>query len=120
MVVSHLRCCRCVYCQRVIDVLKVDVEAAEWPFLRNVIDEDRHQLDTVRQLLMEIHSPRLRPRRLSREDTVEMVYYAASLKSRGFTVFRQRQHNGCCGRFSRMMPPGVAEHCCQETFYVKQ
>jgi len=42
----------------VIDVLKVDAEAAEWPFLRNVVDEDTDQLDSVRQLLVELHSPR--------------------------------------------------------------
>ena len=101
-------------------MLKVDVEAAEWPFLRNVITEDLNQLDSVRQLLLEIHTPRFRRHQLSREDAAEMVFYARSLRDRGFTVFRHRQHNGCCGRFARMMPPGVYETCCQETFYVKQ
>ena len=103
-----------------IDVLKVDTEAAEWPFLRNVVDEDTDQLDSVRQLLVELHSPRFRGRRLDKLDAVEMAFYAAKLKDRGFGVFHQRQHNGCCGRFSPMMPPGVPERCCQESFYVNR
>jgi len=40
---------RCVLEQRVIDVLKTDVEGAEWPFLRNVLTEDRDELNSVRQ-----------------------------------------------------------------------
>jgi len=104
--------------QRVIDVLKVDVESAEWPFLRNVVDNESDQLDDVRQLLLEMHSPRFRPHQLSKQDVIEMAHYAKKLLTRGFAVFRQRQHNGCCGPFSAMMPPGVPERCCQESFYV--
>jgi len=104
----------------VIDVLKVDVESAEWPFLRNVINEDSDQLDAVRQLLLEIHTPRFRHHPLSKQDAAEMVYYAQSLIDRRFTVFLQRQHNGCCGRFAAMMPPGIRERCCQESFYVNR
>ena len=103
-----------------IDVLKVDVEGAEWPFLRNVVAEDLDQLNSVRQLMMEIHSPRFKPRQMSREDAAEMFFYVQSLKDRGFTVFRHREHNGCCRKFAKMMPPGVHDNCCQETFYVKQ
>jgi len=101
-------------------VLKIDVEAAEWPFLRNVVDEDSDQLNYVRQLLLELHSPRFKPRKLCKQDSVEMAYYATKLKNRSFAVYRRRQHNGCCGRFSPMMPHGAKENCCQESFYVNR
>ena len=111
---------RCGVCQRVIDVLKVDVESAEWPFLRNVVNEDQDELNAVRQLLIEIHSPRFRRRRLSKQDLVEMLFYAKQLIARGFAVFRRRVGNVCCGRFAGMMPRGIAEKCCQESFYVNR
>jgi len=51
---------------------------------------------------------------------MEMSHYAKKLLARGFAVFRQRQRNGCCRRFSAMMPAGVPERCCQESFYVNR
>jgi len=101
-------------------VLKVDVDIAEWPFLRNVVTEDRDQLNTVRQLAVEIHTPRRKPRRLTKEDVIEMIFYAKAMKTFNFTVFSHRQRNNCCRHHSAMMPPGVHENCCQETMYVKQ
>jgi len=101
-------------------VLKVDVEAAEWPFLRNAVSDDLHQLDSVRQLAIELHTPRFRHQRLSKEDTVEMIFYAKALSALGFTVFRKTQRNVCCKVFAAMMPPGIHEKCCQEVYYVKR
>jgi len=111
---------RCVLEQRVIDVLKVDVEGAEWPFLRNVLTEDKDELNSVRQLLLEMHTPRYKHHHLTMEDSVEMVFYAKKLKSHNFTLFHHRQSNYCCRRFSRMMPFGfgIPETCCQESFFV--
>jgi len=99
-------------------VLKVDVDIGEWPFLRNVLFEDVNQLDTVRQMVMEIHTPRLRRERLTKEDAMEMVYYASALLARGFTVFRSDLQYSCCAMMSGMMPHGVREKCCVETFYI--
>jgi hypothetical protein len=106
--------------KRVIDILKVDVEGAEWPFLRNVVDQETDQLDTIRQLLLETHTPRVKPHRVSHDDMVEIVYYANRLVQLGFSVVRNRQLNWCCGNFSPLMPPGVPEKCCHETFYVNK
>ena len=99
-------------------MLKVDVELAEWPFFRNVITEDRDQLNTVRQLLLEIHSPRYKPHRVTKEDSIEMVFYAKALKDLGFTVYLNRQYHKGCRYLAAYMPRGVPERCCQETYYV--
>lgn len=104
--------------KRIIDVLKVDVDIAEWPFLRNMVNEDVNQLDTVRQMAMEIHTPRVTPQRLSNEDSMEMVYYASALLARGLTVFRSSLVHTCCGYHVPMTPPGVRPRCCLETFYL--
>jgi len=99
-------------------VMKVDTEQAEWPFFRNTLTEDGDQLDSVRQLLLEIHSPRLWPQRVTKEDAVEMAFYAQELQARGFKVFSNRQRHRCGLRYSPMMPPGIREKRCQETSYV--
>jgi len=99
-------------------VLKVDVETAEWPFLRNIVNEDQDQLDTVRQILLEVHSPRSRRQRVSKEDIIEMVSYAKGLKDLGFKVYLNRQFHNGCNHFAGYMPRGIRERCCQETYYV--
>ena len=104
--------------QRVLDVLKVDVEAAEWPFLRNLVDVEPSQSNYIRQLLLETHTPYVNPRQLNKTDLVEMIYYTTRLSQLGFTVVRNRQVNWCCGVFSGLMPYSVHEKCCYETFYV--
>ena len=101
-----------------LDVVKIDVEAAEWPFLRNLVDVEPTQSDYIRQLLLEIHTPYFKPRQLNRTDLAEMIYYAVRLSELGFTVFRSRQANICCGGYSPIMPAFVWERCCYETFYV--
>ena len=101
-----------------LDVVKIDVEAAEWPFLRNLVDVEPTQSDYIRQLLLEIHTPYVKPRQLNRSDLVEMIYYIVRLSDLGFTVVGNRQANYCCGGFSPIMPASVSERCCYETFYV--
>jgi len=104
--------------QQVVDVVKIDVEAAEWPFLRNLVDVEPTQSDYIRQLLLEIHTPYVKPRQLNRSDLVEMIYYIVRLSELGFTVVRNRQENNCCRRFSPIMPKSVREKCCYKTFYI--
>ena len=99
-------------------MLKLDVEAAEWPFLRNVVDVEPIHSDYIRQLLLEIHSPHSSPRRLSKTDLAEMIYYVERLSQLGFVVVGGRQSNWCCARFSPIMPVSLPEKCCYETFYV--
>ena len=104
--------------QRVLDVLKIDAEAAEWPFLRNLVDVEPTQSNYIRQLLLEIHTPHVKPRQLDKTDLHEMIHYAARMSELGFAVVRNRQVNVCCGAFSPMMPASLPEKCCYETFYV--
>jgi len=99
--------------------VNVDTKAV-WPFVRNVVVDEPDQLDSVKQLLLDFHSPRLKPARLSNEDLVEMIYYARQLKARGFEVFRQSQTRNCCQTMSAIMPSGVPEKCCQQTLYVNR
>ena len=99
-------------------MLKVDVEAAEWPFLRSIVDIESAQSDYITQLLMELHTPRFAPQPLSKTDLLEIIHYMTRLSERGFTVFHNRQKNFCCAKFSALMPDTVTEKCCYETFYV--
>jgi len=101
-------------------VLKVDAESAEWPFLRSLVDVEPAQSDYIKQLLIELHTPRLRfaPQKLNKSDLLEIIHYMTRLSERGFTVYRNRQINNCCGVFSPFMPDSVTEKCCYETFYV--
>jgi len=99
-------------------VLKVDVEAAEWPFLRNLIDVEPNLFQYIRQLILEAHTPHVWPRQLNKTDLLEMIYYAKRLTQLGFTLVRNREVNYCCGRFSPLMPKPVPEKCCYEIFYV--
>ena len=101
-----------------MDVLKVDVEAAEWPFLRSIVDVESAQSVYIKQLLMELHTPRFAPLPVNKADLLEIIHYVTRLPERGFTVFRNRQKNFCCAMFSVLMPDTVTEKCCYETFYV--
>ena len=94
------------------------MDIAEWPFLRNIVHEDAGQLDTVRQMAMEIHAPRFKRQRTTKEDAMEMVYYASALLAQGFTVFRSSTEFFCCSMMAGMMPRGVTEMCCIETFFL--
>jgi hypothetical protein len=106
--------------KRPIDVLKIDAEGAEWPFFRNMIEEEPDQLDSVRQLILEIHTPRVPPQRMSVDDMIEIIYYARRLSDLGFVVWRNRHSGSCCGAFAPLMPPGVVEKCCHEIHYVNR
>ena len=109
----------CFY-QRIIDVLKVDVEGAEWPFLRNLVDNDAQTLRSVRQLLIELHTPRysIKNESMTSENFVEVLYYFTRLRKNGFQLYRNVQRNNCCGHLAAMMPPKVQEKCCHESFYI--
>ena len=110
--------CLCCVLQRVIDVLKIDVEAGEWPFLRNLVDVEPNLSDYIRQMVIEIHTPYAKPRQLKKTDVVEMIYYATRLSDIGFTIAQNRHLWWCCGVFSGMMPKSVREKCCYENVYV--
>ena len=99
-------------------MLKLDVEGAEWPFLRDLVDVDPIQSDYIRQLLLETHTPYVNPRQLDSASLAEMIHYHTRLSRLGFGVVGSRQVNWCCGRFSPIMPATVSEKCCYESFHV--
>ena len=113
--------CVCECRQVVIDVLKLDIEGAEWPFLHDVVLRDEgSQLSTVRQLLIELHTPRYvkQMTALSAADLAEMIFYVRRLQQLGFKLFNSVTNNNCCGKFAAMMPLGVPERCCVEAFFI--
>jgi|SRR6218665_1986278 len=105
--------------QRVIDILKVDVEGGEWPFLRDVIYEDKdQQLSTVKQLLMELHSPRYKLETVTKKDYYEMITYLTDLRRSEFQIFKNYHDGNCCAVFASLMPPEIPERCCEEVAMV--
>src|SRR6218665_2163311 len=100
--------------QRVIDALKIDIEGGEWPFLRDVVYSDPTGLSNVRQLFIELHTPRLRAcSDMTAADFAEINDYMRRLRDDlDFYLYKNVQRNFCCGRFSNFMPPGVPEKCC--------
>jgi hypothetical protein len=104
--------------KRNIDALKIDVEGAEWPFLRDVTYADQTSLSNVRQLYIELHTPKFNTEKnMTASDFAEINDYISRLRDvYGFQLYKNVQNNYCCGRFSSLMPPGVPEKCCHEVF----
>jgi hypothetical protein len=97
-----------------IDVLKSDVEGAEWPLIRDLTSSEF----SIRQLVIEIHTPRMHPERMTKLDYIEIIRYVQRLKDKGYILVKNVQRNYCCGRFAPLMPRGVTEKCCYELFFV--
>jgi len=105
--------------KRIIDALKIDVEGGEWPFLRDVIYTDRTSLSNVRQLYIELHTPKFRSDgNMTATDFAEINDYVRRLRDDlDFLLYKNVQRNNCCGGFSDLMPPGIPERCCHELFF---
>ena len=103
-------------------MLKIDVESAEWPFLRDLLfSDDGSTLRRIRQIIMEVHTPAsssfftaLKRKPPKKEDFIEIIYYFIALKSRGFKLYRGAHEMFCCGGFPPFLPDGVPERCCYE------
>lgn len=104
--------------QRVIDILKIDVEGGEWPFLRDVLYKNSSQLSTVRQILTELHAPRFKHETVVEKDYTEMIAYMMDLKKLGFKNFKNFHDGNCCENFADFMPPEIPERCCEEVAMV--
>ena len=112
--------------QRVIDILKIDAEGAEWPMLRDLII-DPTPLENVKQLIFEAHAPRQRPQNqtLKMTDYAQMFRSISLLKRLGFRNYfhRDEENSGaCCMWWADMVPPsvhmGTKTICCYEVFQV--
>lgn len=101
-----------------IDILKIDTEGAEWSFLRSVVVDDVDQLLTVKQIVLELHTPAGGARAMTARDYAEIIQYLMELRRLGFFVYINLLNNNCCANFTPLMPPGIAEKCCHETSYV--
>ena len=102
-----------------IDVLKADVEGAEWPFIVDLIESGAFR--QVKQLLLEPHTPRL-----ATEHGMTLIDYAeayddfSALHRVGFRRFLFHHTNMCCEIFNTLVSSEFAGDrlCCYEQFFV--
>ena len=107
-----------------IDILKIDAEGAEWPFLHDVMTSG--YIRNVRQLILEIHTPRwaAKGEQMSKTDYAEIYDLISSLRELGFRNYRARFENNCCGYYAVLMPQKLLPDayklplCCYELFFV--
>jgi hypothetical protein len=97
------------------------VEGGEWPFFRDLVIDNPSQQSSIRQIIVEAHSPKIRPQVLNAVDFIEMNYYFDQLlipldnkSNSGFAVFGNRHYLSCCAVFASMMPSNIRETCCHE------
>jgi hypothetical protein len=106
--------------QKVIDVMKIDIEGAEWPFLHQFINTDWPR--QFKQLIFEIHTPTFKGTPMTREAYDAVIKDLQLLQSKHhYRLYRELHNNGCCGRFSPLLPPGLLgsrQHCCFELYYI--
>jgi len=99
----------------VIDVLKIDIDYAEWACLRQMLSD--RSLRHVKQLIVEIHTSELATvgRPTSREDFVLMHETLASLERAGFRCYHY--HYNPLGIYTSSRT-GKARTCCYELCYI--
>jgi len=101
--------------QAVIDVLKIDIDYAEWSCLRRMLTD--HSLQHVKQLIVEIHTSELSMvgRPTSREEFIDMYRTLAALERIGFR--RYHYHYNPSGIYTSIRT-GKTRTCCYELYYV--
>ncbi len=101
--------------QRVIDFLKVDVEGAEFAVLREMVDSGIHR--QVKQLAVELHTPRMRKRQeaMSAIDYGEIYDLLYDLEGVGFVQYLHNATYDCCGKFTRLTGD---TKCCVQLYFV--
>jgi hypothetical protein len=107
--------------QRIIDVLKADVEGAEWPFLVDFVQSQAFK--QVKQFIVEPHTPRrIRGPPMSLIDYAEAYDDFSTLEFNGFSRFLFHNRNNCCGGFATLVESDIAGQeiplCCYEQFFV--
>ena len=105
--------CRCV--QTSIDVLKVDIDYAEWSCLHQMLSDG--SLLLVKQLIIEIHTAEVATvgRPTSRQDFVTMHDSLAALEAAGFR--RYQVHYNPLGMYNSVRT-GKTRTCCYELSYI--
>jgi len=99
----------------VIDVLKIDIDYAEWSCLPQMLSDG--SLLRVKQLIIEIHTSEVSAvsRPSSREDFVNMYEKLAALELAGFR--RYHFHYNPLGTYTSVRT-GKTRTCCYELNYV--
>ena len=107
----HLVCFK----QRVIDVLKLDIESNEWSCIKTMVREG--VMTSVRQLVFEMHTPEvfMVGRQSSREDYADMYATLHLLEEHGFRRFHI--HYNHMGQFISTRS-GKHRTCCYEISYI--
>ena len=107
--------------QKVIDVVKIDIEGAEWPALKQILTTDI--MKYVKQLIFEIHTPVFQGSTMTVEDYASIYNDLTELRDVwGFRLYKELHNNGCCGRFATLTPENMIIHkrelCCYELYFV--
>ena len=105
--------------QIVIDVVKLDAEGAEWPCLVDWLTSG--VLDRVKQLVLEVHTPKLRKfgQTMALEDYQRIVKIFEMLKEQGFQKYLFHSKNECCRGYADWgLTISNGLHCCYELFYL--
>lgn len=106
--------------QKVIDVMKIDIEGAEWPFLHQFVNTTwPHQF---KQLIFEIHTPTFKKTEMTVADYIAVHLDLAELqKHHGYRLYKIVHNNNCCGRFATLTPRGMIGGktlCCYELYFI--
>jgi len=103
----------CVYFQKTIDILKLDVEGSEWGALEKMLEE--RMLDRVKQLAIEIHTPELYRLKSSIDD---LIRYSTILSQLEMIGFRKWHWNFNMWGFFPARDGSKYLSCCYELVYV--
>jgi hypothetical protein len=95
-----------LWLQKVIDVLKIDVEGAEWPFFQSIL---RHpeSMQNIKQLCVEIHSPKRAGKALTKDDHDQIFQLLVALEDLGFRVSWVDVNPCCLHLFASFIPKDV-------------
>jgi hypothetical protein len=95
--------------------MKIDVEASEWPMLKEMLQFSSPQ--NVKQMIFEIHTPARRGQKLNLDDYSQIYQYMADLEEKlGFKLWTEQHSNGCCLKFA----PLYKSLCCYELYYLNK
>ncbi|ELT91435.1 hypothetical protein CAPTEDRAFT_229249 [Capitella teleta] len=111
---------------RIIDILKIDAQGGEWPFLRD-LSLNHKLLKNVKQVILTANGPRRKPK----EQEMRMTDYAqvfrgiSILKRVGFLIWNSHSVDmpqNCCKWWADLTPTKVSEGaemiCCYQVFMV--
>ena len=101
-------------------MLKIDVENAEWPFLRQFLHTAWP--GQIKQMAVEVHTPRMKRDEMTVDMYAAIFHDLTMLQQKhGYRMYKTRHDNKCCARFTEITPAkmiGPWALCCYELYYV--